>query len=858
MRKFIIFFCVFLMFGFVNGQNQRSPINIANRYCKILGYEILRDELAKKTYCLLPDGQTVEPWSFFRGEVAPEFSYCVKNGKKIRTKKVKQGKNEYVYPICYSKGKSQHMLKFMEENGDYNKLYPNTIGSPPIPPDTIPSPGPYDFPEPDRIGGYVDLFNWNSNGGDYVGPPGDQGDSLGICYAIASTSVAESAYAIEFQDSDSLKDLSEAFTTFFYANNNSGISYHYEYMMGSYGAAQGYWYEPLKKLIRQGTVEESEFPMPPIIWNEIEHEDTVWNDDNYGCERYRFTSWGEVGESTQDIMDALLQHGPLTAIMASTPGFLVENSTKEFVDPYFESCFDLTVLGLFRHMVVIVGWQYVPYEGYYWIVKNSYGDWGHITQPGYMKILSTSHGINCYVGYLEYEPYLFSESNFAHDQITISNVPYMVTNTYTRVQYRPEPYDWFNDFSMDEWKTTNNFNANLIPKSNKQGPANIIFKINYEMDMKQIQPGLGPDLDHDTLEYAIKPVWVGKPLTPIITGSSIIGCDEPTNYLISVTDSSQFPWPTADSFQWSVSSGIQIVGTYAALPYYPYHARIRIKAMSSGNHTITVIASNGGPVTSSNTINITSYCSSPENPEIIGPSAINCPDLERYDIEGATGNFSWSVSGPINIVEEHDSYCIIVGTATGEGIIEAIDGDLHATKNVSVTCESDPFSIIGPTYIQPYSTERYDIEDGAGSFNWEVTWPLQIVASHNDFCYIKGIASGNGQISASQGGTTASLTVYVYASGPEPLSAFPNPTASNLTVEMNYEEEVNCDFMFDIINKDGEIKKFKEIKQNKQTKFEQVVFDVSGLPIGLYILRVNQKSKEGKINSHLKQIVISR
>jgi len=794
---------------------------------------------------------------FFRGEVAQEYSYCVKNGRKIRTKKIKQGKNEMVIPICYSNGKPQHMLKFMQENGDYNKLFANIIGAPPAPPDTIPEPDPDDFPSPYRIAGYVDDFDWNFNVGDYVRPAGDQGDTLGICYAMASTSIAESAYAIGYDEPDSLKNFSESFMTFFYSNNNSGIPYHYHYIMGSYGLVNPYFYEPLKKLNRQGIVEETKFPMPPIEWEEIEHEDTIWNENNYGSERYRFTNWEEVGDNTEDIMDALLQHGPLTAVMHAWPNFLTQNSDKEYIDPWIQSEEYLTQEGLFNHMVVITGWEYYPGRGYYWIVKNSYGNWG-FNDDGYMKILSTSHGINYKDGFLEYKPYSFSESNFAHNQITIHNIPYIVDNTYERVQYRPEPYDWFNGFSMDEWKTTNNFNANLIPKSNKQGAANIIFKINYEMDLNVIGSPDIPDQDQDTLEYAIKPVWVGKPIIPIITGPQTIGCDEPTDYWVSVTDSLQFPWSTADSFQWDVSSGIQIIGTYSALPYYPYRVRIRIKAMTGGNHTITVIASNGSPITSSNIINITAYCSPPENPVILGPSEINCVDSERYDIDEATGNFDWIATGPIDILEEHDSYCIIVGTDTGEATLEVIDGEMHASYSISVTCESGPFTITGLSDIDPFSIERYDIEGGSGTFDWEVTWPLQLVGSYGDYCRIKGIASGTGQISASQGGTTATKTVNVYASGPEALTAYPNPVSSILTVEMNYTEEVNCDFKFEVINKDGEIKKFKEIKKNKKTKFEQEVINVSDLPIGIYILRVNHKSMDGTIKSHLKQIIISR
>ena len=229
MKKKLIFVYLLLICISIQGQIIRAPINIANQYCKFLGYELKRDPITKETICVLPNGQEVSPWTFFRGEVAPEYSYCVKKGRKIRTKKYsKNGKVEYTYPICYTNGKPQHLLKFMEENGDYYDLFPYTIGAP-EPPDTLPpeDPGDPEDPEP-PIANFPLTFDWNyyPGGKDLDGVVEDQGldNPYGICYAIVAASVAESAYAIgNNYNVDSLKDFSEAFIAYFGANHYNNM-----------------------------------------------------------------------------------------------------------------------------------------------------------------------------------------------------------------------------------------------------------------------------------------------------------------------------------------------------------------------------------------------------------------------------------------------------------------------------------------------------------------------------------------------------------------------------------------------------------------------------------------------------------
>jgi len=62
-------------------------LNPADVYCNALGYESITEHTPEgdMAMCRLPNGQTVDAWKFIAGEVAQEYSYCVKNGYGIKT-----------------------------------------------------------------------------------------------------------------------------------------------------------------------------------------------------------------------------------------------------------------------------------------------------------------------------------------------------------------------------------------------------------------------------------------------------------------------------------------------------------------------------------------------------------------------------------------------------------------------------------------------------------------------------------------------------------------------------------------------------------------------------------------------------
>jgi putative hemolysin len=80
---FILLFILVLIFtNTVSAMPNPSAI-----YCGDLGktfggynYDIVKTEYGKEGICVMPDGERLDAWKFFRGEIGKEFSYCAKKG----------------------------------------------------------------------------------------------------------------------------------------------------------------------------------------------------------------------------------------------------------------------------------------------------------------------------------------------------------------------------------------------------------------------------------------------------------------------------------------------------------------------------------------------------------------------------------------------------------------------------------------------------------------------------------------------------------------------------------------------------------------------------------------------------------
>ncbi|TSA38114.1 MAG: hypothetical protein D4R64_04100 [Porphyromonadaceae bacterium] len=554
------FLLVMLSIGILGFGQTPAFKNTARDYCKGLGYKITKDPQSKEERCILPNGDQVNLWDFFHGVVGKEYSYCAKKGYTLRLKEVKNGPQVFHYPICDAPDKpSKHMLAMLDEDPDYSYLYNNPIGAPP--PDTLPPPPePIEIPDPDP--GFPEHFTWkNVNNKNWVSVPKDQG-AHGVCYAMASSTVAESVYNFHHNlpVTEGAKEFSPAFIAFYYnfLGNNYSIPFEWWNLRGSLGDFSGTNYDALVKLCTNGIIEESEFPWDSLISDSLR--------TSFFCERYRFNQFIKCDPAKTNIKTALMEYGPIYTTMSYD---------QDLHDDYMGEVLYGDVGCATNHAVVIVGWDYDPYYGEYWIVKNSYGPtWPGATGSGYLRVASNNAlGINCNANYLIYSPVQVNGDDLAYKPQAITNVPSGHRSIQYKLEYPGSGYQW----------STGSV-ANTAPLNDTGRDAVIKFKVNYGK--------LNYYLDPDSIEFYQKPVWAGRPKTPTIDGSSTVQCYVPIWYYGNATSSSGLY--TADTYEWIKSSNaIQILYTYDTPP------RIQIQVTSPGTHTLTLRAINDcGPTLS--------------------------------------------------------------------------------------------------------------------------------------------------------------------------------------------------------------------------------------------------------------------
>jgi len=76
-------------------------------YCEQMGYvyDIVQTEEGDAGQCRMPNGQYVDSWAFYRGEVGTEYSYCVREGLGIKSVTEDMGTWTAEYAVCvYSNG----------------------------------------------------------------------------------------------------------------------------------------------------------------------------------------------------------------------------------------------------------------------------------------------------------------------------------------------------------------------------------------------------------------------------------------------------------------------------------------------------------------------------------------------------------------------------------------------------------------------------------------------------------------------------------------------------------------------------------------------------------------------------------
>lgn len=91
--------------------------NPAAIYCDELGYQYVIKEMkdGQQGFCQFPGGLAVDGWKFFVGEEGEEYSYCKKQGYKIKTITSEQCQYASKCAVCILKdGTEMSIVKLME------------------------------------------------------------------------------------------------------------------------------------------------------------------------------------------------------------------------------------------------------------------------------------------------------------------------------------------------------------------------------------------------------------------------------------------------------------------------------------------------------------------------------------------------------------------------------------------------------------------------------------------------------------------------------------------------------------------------------------------------------------------------
>ncbi len=367
---------------------QKGLKNPAAAYCEFMGYgyTIQPDEKGNQIgMCILPNGQHVNAWDFYKGKVAKEYSYAARKGYSIETvvEKTDGYTTERAFCTRTVKGIQERISleELMELNGDRLELelpkvsediYENAKENP-------------DFAYAKAT---PTSFDWrNYNGHSYIGGVRDQGD-CGSCYAFGASACAEGTYNVATGNYDAnVADFSEAYIAWCLGS----MATYNDNFYGCDGA--DYTYSELQALCDIGTINESYFPYSDADGQSCPSAAT-------NAPKTKFTSWYRVTCSDiEAIKTAIMTYGVVDAAVYATTSFQ-NYSGGIFTDSYTtcssNPCYNTPT----NHAIALVGWGTDATTGDYWILRNSWGSsWG---ENGYMRIDATSARVACEVCYMVY------------------------------------------------------------------------------------------------------------------------------------------------------------------------------------------------------------------------------------------------------------------------------------------------------------------------------------------------------------------------------------------------------------------------------------------------------------------------
>lgn len=377
-------------------------MNPAAQYCTSLGYDytVVKDSTgAEHGICVFPDSSTADEWSFYRGEIKSEYSYCARKGLSQISIVDSSNGNETRCAYCVTKdGKSRVAVReLMIQNGDFESTQELFFDSQ------------SDYYEDSvyisnrSASSFPSNFDWRSyNGHSYVNPIRNQG-SCGSCYAFATVASAEGIFNFDWGLYDGNRiELSESFIMWCLGSKSE----YYPYFHGCWGTTNHR--AEVSALAREGVCLRHLFPYQTVQPDSCYH----WNNT-----KVKFSGWYRIAyNDITSMKDAIMKFGVISTLTYADDGFhnysqgIYKNSDTQC--PGNPCGFKGT-----NHVVAIVGWGEDEDEGEYWIVRNSWGaGWG---ENGYMRISMTSAKIACNAAVLIPEPATYISSDYANHSSTI-------------------------------------------------------------------------------------------------------------------------------------------------------------------------------------------------------------------------------------------------------------------------------------------------------------------------------------------------------------------------------------------------------------------------------------------------------
>ncbi len=331
--------------------------NPAAEYCAKMGYEYrtVRTEAGERGICVLPNGDEVNAWAFYRGECATEFSYCAKMGWPVATEAQDDSYSDKCCTCSLPDGSQKTVSELLDLGSD------DTVAV-----DCLLDKAPGEVTVAVMEGELPESFDWrDEDGQDWVTPVKDQG-ACGSCWAFAAVATVEAQYNIFTQDPALDLDLSE------------------QYLVSdccACGDCDGGDTDCALKLARdQGIPDE---PCLRYIQTDCACEQRCpdWSD-----RLYTIDATGYVSADVATIKEYLMDKGPLSAYM----GLGSESGGYFDEDGIYRCDYD----NYTNHAVVIVGYDEAEDC---WIIKNSFGtDWG---DDGYFKVGCRECSIENWVHY---------------------------------------------------------------------------------------------------------------------------------------------------------------------------------------------------------------------------------------------------------------------------------------------------------------------------------------------------------------------------------------------------------------------------------------------------------------------------